>query len=332
MKIPKFSLFGEKDSSVDESIQPALSLRDWGDLESEEKNIAFQEFCNNKWLDSVNAKEVLQTIEYLNSSFLRLCPGKRLHSIEPQSDYRGTRTNERERVEAAVLDFEHIFKTEKKDALVMRMLSKFLNNFIDEYSYRRAKEEKDKEKQKEHLGDAFRKFDWLANCINHLFEQFAVNQVVTRSGIVPRQDKTITEKIYVPTLQILENPKWESVSSDLSDMFSDYRDQNYPEVVTKAHSAVQRFLQILVGEEGKNSKGEVGKLFKEAKRTGIISVNRFTESIINAIQSFLPSERAEKSTAKPSLKGATAIDALLIMNVVMVLLQYCLQNIDNDTA
>jgi len=162
--------------------------------------------------------------------------------------------------------------------------------------------------------------------LNHVFEQFAVNQLVTRNGFVPRQDEKITGAIYVPTLQALADPKWASVSRDLAKMFDDYRDENYPEVITKAHSAVQRFMQILVGEEGKSGKGELAKLFAKAKAEGIIAANRFTDPIISAMLAFVPSERATNSTAKPAMKEATPGDALLMMNVVMILLQYCLQN------
>jgi len=87
----------------------------------------------------------------------------------------------------------------------------------------------------------------------------------TRNGFVPRQDNKITEEIYTPTLRVLADPKWKSVSIDLAKMFEDYRNENYPESITKAHSAVHRFLQILVGEEGKSGRGEVGKLFQKAK-------------------------------------------------------------------
>lgn len=89
---------------------------------------------------------------------------------------------------------------------------------------------------------------------------------------------------------------------------------------------MQRFLQISVGEEGKSGSGEVEKLFTDAKAAGLIPSNRFTDRIIGAIQGYFSEERATKSTAKPSLKETTSSDALLMMNVVMILLQYCLQN------
>ena len=109
-------------------------------------------------------------------------------------------------------------------------------------------------------------------------------------------------------------------------MFNDYNAKKYPEVITKASSTVQRFLQILVGEEGKSGKGEFGRLFDLAKRRGIISDHRFTVRIISAIEGFIAEERANKSTAKPTLKLPTSSDALVAMNIVMVFLQHCLQN------
>ncbi|MCY4641517.1 MAG: hypothetical protein OXC41_02290 [Gammaproteobacteria bacterium] len=67
--------------------------------------------------------------------------------------------------------------------------------------------------------------------------------------------------------------------------------------------------------------------FAQAKSAGVISKNHFSESIIKAIQSFVVRERATNSTAKPALQQATASDALLVMNVLMVFLQHCLQDV-----
>ena len=325
MKIPKFLLYGEDDPKIESNIQPQLALRNWVNLSDEEKQIAFQQLKNSGWVESYST-EILQTIEYLNNAFLRQCPGKHLHAVQPQRDhYRGGYGNESERMKAAITDFQHIFLREKSDAMVFRMLSKFAESHIDHYNYRRANETQDDVERKKLLDEAFNKFDRLANCLNHIFEQFAVNQLITRNGFVPRQDDKITEEVYTPTLSILADPKWKSVSTDLALMFEDYREENYAEAITKAHRAVQRFLQVLVGEEGKSGKGEVGKLLQKAKEDRIIPINRFTESLVSLIQGFITSERATNSTAKPSMKDATASDALLMMNVVMVFLQYCLQ-------
>lgn len=325
MKLPRFLLYGQDDAIVESELQPSLALRKWGDLSDAEKHVAFQEFENNGWFDSYST-EILQTIQYLNHAFLRQCPGKHLHAIKPEhNQYQRGYGNESERIKAARMDFEHIFVQQKSDAMVFRMLSKFAECYIDGYDYRRASESKNEEERKKLIEEAFDKFDPLANCLNHIFEQFGVNQILTRNGFVPRQDEQITKQIYTPTLAALSDPKWKAVNEDLARMFTDYREENFPEVITKAHSVVQRFLQILVGEEGKNSKGEISKLFKKAKDDGVIPTGRFTEPIMNVIQGFIPSERATNSTAKPALKEATSSDAMLMMNVVMILLQHCLQ-------
>jgi hypothetical protein len=115
-------------------------------------------------------------------------------------------------------------------------------------------------------------------------------------------------------------------------MFDDFQNAKYSETIAKAHSAVQRFLQVIIGEEGKNGKGNFGQLFSEAKKNGLISDNQFTGPVINAMQRYIPSERANNSTAKPAVKDATYSDALLMMNVVMVLMQHCLQNLKDGTV
>ena len=317
MKIPKFLLYGENDPKIESNIQPQLPLRKWGELSDEEKNIAFQELINKGWIDRQYLTKILETIEYLNSTFLRQCPGKHLHSISARVDF--------DSMQAALIDFKHIFLNEKSDALVFRMLSKYTESFIYTSDYHLAVGSQDNNERKKLIDEAFFKFDKLADCLNHIFEQFAVNQLVTRNGFIPRQDDKVTEGVYIPTLHILADPKWKSVSMDLAQMFDDYREEKYAEAITKAHRAVQRFLQVLVGEEGKSGKGEVGKLFQKAKESGEIPMNQFTEPFITIIQKFIASERATNSTAKPSIKEATASDALFMMNIVMVFLQYCLQ-------
>lgn len=302
-----------------------MELRKWNDLKTSEKKIALQELINKEWVKNYSG-EILSTIEYLNDNFLRQCPGKKLHQVKSINNhrYRGYE-DDSEKTEAAIEDFCSIFLYEKSDAMVLRMLTKFAESYINDFDYRNAEQEKDDKKREKYIKDAFEEFDRLTNCLNHIFEQFAVNSILTRNGPVPRQDNKITEEIYVPTLKVLADPKWKTVSDDLMHMFEDFREENYSETITKAHRAIQRFLQILVGKEGKNSKGELANLFREAKKQSIIPSNRFTEPIINVFQSFIPSERATKSTAKPSITEATSSDALLMMNIVMVFLQHCLQ-------
>lgn len=321
-KTPEFRLYGQGDPNIEENIQPILGLRQWADLQISEREIALQELKNKGWLN-LYSREILHTIEYLNDHFLRQCPGQRLHKIQPSNELHNDNTFER--IIAATTDFQDVFLHEKSSALVLRMLTKFAKCHIDRSNLNLAEKAETDEEKNKYIAKAFKNLDNLSNCLNHVFEQFSVNVLMTRNGLVPRQDENITEEIYVPTLKALSDPKWKNVNDDLAQMFIDYREERYPEAVTKAHRAIQKFFQILVGKEGKNSKGELANLFKDARNQQLIPINRFTEPIINVFQNFIPAERATKSTAKPSVAEATSSDALLIMNVVMVFLQHCLQ-------
>ena len=306
-------------------IQPQLPLRRWDDLTTNEKEIAFQELRRIGRLDE-HSREALWSVEYLNYAYLRRLPGKRLHKVTPKRSPHHNLGRDFDKSEAGFLDFQDIFVGGEPGELVLCMLSVFASAHIDKMNLKRAKETENIEKRRQLIEKSFVKYDRLANILNRIFEQFSINVVATRNGFVPRQDNEISRGIYEPTLKVLSDPKWESVSGHLGDMFQDYHAQNYPEVITKAHSVVQRFLQILVGEEGKSGKGELSRLFEKAKNEGVISDNRFTKPIVNAIQNFIVSERATNSTAKPTLQMADSSDALLVINVLMVFLQHCLQN------
>lgn len=249
-----------------------------------------------------------------------------LHNIPPKSSHSHRSDNFYPRAEAALDDFINILINSDSEPIVLVMLSRFAETQISDWQLDRAEKKTDPEERESLINDAYKKFDRLALCMNNIFEQFSVNALLTRTGIIPRQEDKITKEIYEPVLQTLADPKWKSLNDDIGKMFSEYRDGNYPEVITKAHGAVHRFLQVLVGEEGKSGKGEVGKLYSLAIRENKIPVSRFTKSIVDSIQSFIVAERATKSSAKPAKEDATSEDALLNMNVLMVFLQHCLQN------
>lgn len=327
-EIPTFKLFGEDDPAVQMILRPDIGYRAWSELHTDEKIIAFREL-QHRQVFKYDFDLILETIDFLNRKFLIRCPGKNLHNTPKEDDCGQYNFVELKR--SAYKDFNSIFKGEKLDEMVMLMLSKFVKCYINEDAFEKAKVEIDQEKKEELIESAYERFDEVANHFNHIFEQFSINQEVTRGGFIPRQDKKISEFIYQPTLEILSDPKWQSVNSDLSKMFDDFQNAKYSETIAKAHSAVQRFLQVIIGEEGKNGKGNFGQLFSEAKKNGLISDNQFTGPVINAMQRYIPSERANNSTAKPAVKEATYSDALLMMNVVMVLIQHCLQNINDGS-
>ena len=138
------------------------------------------------------------------------------------------------------------------------------------------------------------------------------------------------KNIYEPTLEVLSDPKWDSVNSIFREVFADFHTQRYSEAFTKAHNAVLQFLKLVFGEEGSSGKGQFGKLIQNAKSQGVISGTDDIQVWIKWITGFLPSERANKGSAKPTLQAANSADALLVMNVALVLIQHCLQNLEDQ--
>ena len=325
--IPTFKLFGEDDLDIQAILKPDLGHRDWEDLSREDKGIILQELFNQGWFAS-GRKQIFHTMSYLNHHFLVERPAPRLHRIKPAND--PIHSNFIERAKAAKLDFWDYF-LDRPGVKVYFLLSLFLKFHIKENILNDLDHALRDSNRQNLLNEAYEAFDRLAKSLNHIFEQFSLQWLVTRRGFIPRQEKKITDLIYQPTLKILSDPKWQSVDSDFSRMFDDFQNAKYSECIAKAHSAVQRFLQVIIGEEGKNGKGNFGQLFSEAKKNGLISDNQFTGPVVNAMQRYIPSERANNSTAKPAVKEATYSDALLMMNVVMVLIQHCLQNLNDGT-
>ena len=215
LELPRFQLYGKDDPQVESKIQPRLALRGWNDLSEKEKRIALQELQNNDFIN-IFSDPVWQAIRNLNHEYLRQCPGKNLHSHG--------KANSSTQRSAANQDFCLIFTNEKIEAIVFRMISELCACHIDRSYYSRAQAETDEATKRELINLAYAKFDKLAACLNHILEQFCVNVVVTRNGIVPKQDSEVINRIYTPTLTILADPKWKSVSDDISQMFINFQD------------------------------------------------------------------------------------------------------------
>ena len=321
-EIPTFKLFSESNPEIIERIQPKLGLRQWKDIDEVEKQRMLERLMIDGFIDST-PPSVTGPIKYLNYKFMLVVPGKHLHDHLTYRDRDPLGEDS-----AANKDFKEIFVHESQD-LVFEMLSVFAKQFINSsgFDYEHAIKTENPEHRAEYIKRVFQRFDRLEKCINNIFKQFGVNMSLTRHGFVPVVDENIQEEIYQPVLQVLSEPKWKPVSADMEDMFNNYNAQKYPEVIAKASNATHRFLQILVGEDGASGKGEFGKLFTVAKERGIITNTRFIQNVITAIKGFIPEERNIKSSSKPSIEEATSSDALLVMHVVMVLLQHCLQNL-----
>ncbi len=321
--ITNFRIYGQGNKREGELIQKQLSLRSWDELKEREKNIAYQEIKNRGWLDE-HSNETIEMIEYLNNKYLRLLPGRELHKIPYKKDYRGN-DNIYDRYNAANYDARDIILNQK-EAVVFSAITALADQYINYGILEDAKVETNNNERGELISKAYKNFDKFANCINNIFDQFSINVKLTRSSLIPVQESQITVKVYEPVISILSDPKWEEVNNNLARTFDDFDNKDYPEAITKAHQTLQLFLQTFTGEQAKNGKGELSKLFKKLKEEKLIQYDYFSEPIIRAFESYFPAERAKKSTAKPATKTATKEDALLIINVLMIFLQHCLQN------
>jgi hypothetical protein len=322
--MPKFSLYGENNPELEDMIQPKLELRRWDALTFSEKMTAWREMNHGNWIQH-HSEKVLETIEYLNYTFLRTLPGQKLHETPKSLRSRGGGyySNKTNMISAARADFENIFIGNNPDELVFRMLTFFSKSLINDDSYHNVELEKNTSKRKKLVEESFGIFDKFADCINHIFEQFAVNARLTRNGMVSVQDEKIIEEIYVPVLSVLSDPKWKSINLDLSSMFDNHRQEKYPETITDAHRAVQGFLRELLKGEGRGTKGEFGKLFSQYINEHYPDDNA-TKRFLHNIKSYFSDLRANESTSKPQNQEATLEDALLCMNMTMVFMQHCL--------
>lgn len=310
-KIPKFRIYGEGSKEIQDKISPTLNLRDWDELSVQEKVIAYKFFWNDQFQWVAKA-----TIQYLNTEYL---------SINPGTNLLDAKYSRRDELEAASTDFQRIFLNEKQE-LVFAMLAKFVDWFIDHEALNKlGQKELNEDEFHRRVNQAFEVSDIHIKSLNHIFEKFAVNQVFSREGLFPRQDQKIIEEIYRPTLKVLSDPKWKTVNTHLVKMFNDYRDKKYDDIASEAYNSVYAFLKVVKKIDGGNSKGEFGALFKEVSNS--IDQTESVKRFLSNISSFISDSRANQGSAKPTVENQISLspsESLLIMNEVMVLLQYCL--------
>jgi len=310
-KIPKFRIYGEGSKEIQEKINPKLELREWNQLTKDEKQTAYKFFWNHHFQRPAQA-----TIKYLNTEYLSVAPGANLLDAVY---YR------RDELGAASQDFQRIFLNENQD-LVFAMLAKFVDYFInhDELNLLEGRDI-GRDEFNRRLDQVFYSADIHIKSLNHIFEKFAVNQVFSREGLFPRQDQKIIEEIYQPTLKVLSDPKWKSVNTHLVKMFNDYRDKNYDDIASEAYNSVYAFLKVVNKIDGGNSKGEFAALFKEASNS--IDQTESVKRFLSHISSFISDARSNQGSAKPTVENQIPLsssESLLIMNEVMILLQYYL--------
>lgn len=337
-----FKFWSESNENEKEKLRPDLGLRNWGDLNIEEKQKIWH-YLDWYFFDSQIKKQygMMGEIEEQNYEFYGGYKEKEYKQktinksiLYLNENYKAKSFAEtylkKPSLNTACYDFYNIF-INQVEVVVLELLSAYANFLYeftksDKYIYQ-AENEAEKDFLERKTMTEYEFFDNFSNRINDVFSQFGIKYYLTKNGFVPRQDEKITEEIYNPVLTYLSNPKWKKVNELLSDAFSDYiksTPQGYSGCVTKTISGVQAFLQILINGNIGSSDG-LTALIKKAQEEELIPNDKFTEQIFKNVDSILMRERGFTGDAHPKKEYADEKKARLILNLSMVFLQHCIQ-------
>ena len=295
-------------------LHPNLGLRNWDGLSSEEKYKIWR-YIEKFFTRKESAFRIFFAIYSLNEKH-------KYHSYAKHFLQNSTFDN-------ATLDFEYIFKNESQNVF-FELLSCFSKSVLAERSDKaipRELKEDDAEYKKRLTDWKYEDFDKFAERLNDVFEHFGINVVLTRQGFIPKQDDRITKEIYIPILQVLSKEEWGPVNRDLHDAFKEYQaktEHGYSNCITHTVSALQAFLQILVNGKIGGSDG-ISNLIKYAQEKGLIPTDKFSSEIFKNIETILMRERGKSGDAHPKKEYANEKNSRLVLNLVMVFLQHCIQ-------
>lgn len=309
-----FKLWSEKNSEAKKLLSPNLDLRNWDELSHEEKDKIWH-FLKN-WFSKEDSNRVLFSIINLNE-------------IHKSRSYASFTLKDFSR-QNAFLDFKNIF-FEQNQHVVLEIFSCFCESVLNERQNEHRRNYINYKTEEEYIEKItewrFEEFDKFANRLNDIFEHFSINLVLTRGGFIDRQDSKIINEIYVPVLNFLSLQKWNDVNRELSDAFKEYQtktEHGYSNCITHAVSALQAFLQILVNEKIGSSNG-INNLIKQAQEKALIPTDRFSSEIFKNIESILMRERGKTGDAHPKQEYANEKNARLVLNLIMVFIQHCIQ-------
>ncbi|MEO0132380.1 MAG: hypothetical protein ABIK73_05575 [candidate division WOR-3 bacterium] len=309
-----FKLWSESNPKVKKKLKPDLGLRRWNNLSIGEKEKIWQYLKQYffKWNPSVayyvsvgarfqfygTTSEKQLKLKLIESSI------KELNDKYKVNCYAPTYLENPELEEAACVDFYTIF-IKQDENVVLELLSIYSKQaLIADPSY----------------------FDAFANQLNSVFRDFGLNICLARQGFIPRQEEKITKEIYEPVLKILAHPQWSRVNEILIDAFNEYRKntpQSYSNCITNAIAALEAFLQIIT--YGKTGQGKISHLITEAQKKNLIPNDYFTQKIFDNIEAIIARERQETGIAHPKKEYANEKNARLVLNLIIVFIQHCLQ-------
>lgn len=297
-------------------LSPTLGLRDWNKLTSEEKDKIWHHLKG--WFSEGAELSIISAIIKLNE----------LHKYRAYAADTLRHPSE----DTAQADFKTIFY-EQDTHVVLELLSCFCQSILDEQenSQRRpyqGSNESAEDFSKRVTDWEYKVVDNFASRLNDVFEDFWVNIVLTRSGFIERQDSRIVNEIYIPVLNFLSLPKWKNAERELRDAFKEYQqktEQGYSNCITHAISGLEAFLQVVVDRKTGSSEG-LTSLLTKAKEKELLPADKFSQEVFENIGATLMRERGKTGDGHPKQEYANEKSARLVLNLIMVFMQHCLQN------
>lgn len=336
-----FKLWSEIHKKAKDELAPDFGFRSWGNLSTDDKYLIWkylewhffkkdeshQDFtygnkrCNYQFFGNYDEME---------NKLSRVVDSVTILNLKNKARSYARRFLEDSKFNSACEDFYRIFSTESEN-VVFELLSLYSSLIILERNSKepnRNEEESDNKFKKRTLEWRWEVFDEFTRNLNEVFVQFGIRYYLTRNCFVPRQDEKIMEEIYKPVLSYLLDEKWKEVDKLLVDAFDEYRKntpQSYSNCITHAVSAVQAFLQMLVNNKIGGSEG-INFLIKKAQEKGLMPADNFSSQIFKNIDSILMSERGKTGDAHPKKEYANEKSARLVLNLIMIFLQHCIQH------
>ncbi|MFA5991544.1 MAG: hypothetical protein WC794_04865 [Candidatus Doudnabacteria bacterium] len=296
-----FTKWSEIQPSSKRNLRPDLGIREWGKLSKQEKDSILLHFLNDGWFgtDGDTFSAVSEFAEDHKARFF--CNHLLAHGGPHYFETNSYKSLKQCCPQNAQQDLHYIFLTEHQD-VVYELISYYAEN-LSPQEYKRFVVE-----------------------FNDIFDQFGLNVLINTNGFILRQDPQIVKDIYEPTLKLLADKRWEPVGRELDDAFNNYlknTPQDFSSSITHAVAGVQAFLQILINNE--TGEGDIAGLLKEALKNNLIPNDKFSEKIFKDLVSILMAERQAKGDPHPKEEYANEKTARLLLNLVMVFIQHCLQ-------
>jgi hypothetical protein len=306
-----FSKWSDVNTEARKVLVPDLGIRSWDELTHQEKNTIWLNFNTHKWFIADPITHCAITIFNEHYKTLAICKDLLEHKSQYHagqycvSVYPCQNFNQLCCCNLAHKTFQEIIYQSKQD-IVYEAISFFICAIVH------------------CLGKS--KIQEFEDDFNDISNQFGLNVLVSNNILSLRQNKVITEEIWEPVLNFLNEERWESVNRDLRDSISAYwknTDESYSTSVTRAISSLQGFMQIIV--YGKTGKGDLDDLISKAQSKKLIPDDPFTRAIFKNMLSILMQVRQDMADAHPKKEYANEKTARLTLNLIMIFMQHCLQ-------